>query len=252
LLYAWILRHSDHVFVQSDLLKRRVCAHGIDPRRVSPIVTGFSPSEIRAASRLPDSANGGPLTIVYLGTLNASRQLDVVIDALALLHAQGVAARLLLIGAAANTADRAQLESRAASTAMTAHVEFTGYLPHAQALEQAARADIGLSPIPPLPIFEVASPTKLIEYMALGLPVVANDHPEQKMILSESRAGICTPWGARHFARAVRWLGAHSVSERMAIGARGRDWVKVNRSYTSIADGVERKCLEVIARKIAE
>ncbi len=45
LLYAWILRHSDHVFVQSDLLKSRVCAHGIDPRRVSPIVTGFSPSE---------------------------------------------------------------------------------------------------------------------------------------------------------------------------------------------------------------
>ncbi len=189
---------------------------------------------------------------MYLGTLNASRQLDVVIDALALLHAQGVAARLLLIGTADDAADQAQLESYAASTAMTSQVEFTGYLPHAQAIEQAARADIGLSPIPRLAIFEVASPTKLIEYMALGLPVVANDHPEQKMILAESRAGICTPWGARHFARAVRWLGAHSVSERMAIGKRGRDWVELNRTYASIADDVERKCLEVIARKIPE
>jgi len=88
--------------------------------------------------------------------------------------------------------------------------------------------------------------------MALGMPVVANDHPEQRAILRESRAGVCVPWAARHFARAVRWLASRGSEERAAMGARGRAWVENNRTYARIADGVERKCLEAIGRDRAE
>jgi hypothetical protein len=40
-----------------------------------------------------------------------------------------------------------------------------------------------------------ASPTKLVEYMALGKAVVANDHPDQRMVLEQSGAGICVTVG---------------------------------------------------------
>jgi glycosyltransferase involved in cell wall biosynthesis len=251
LLYKVILPRSDHVFVQSDLLKRNVCARGMDPRRVSPIVTGFGLSEIHARPHVPDSARGAPLTLVYLGTLNPNRRLEIAIDALALVRRAGLSARLLLIGAPDYPADMEKLKRHAVTAGVAEHVEFTGFLPQVQALELASRADIGISPIPRSPIFEVGSPTKLVEYMALGLPVVANDHPEQKMVLAQSRAGVCVPWGARHFARGVRWIAAHSLAERASIGARGRAWVEANRTYASIADDVERRCLEVIARKRA-
>lgn len=249
LLYKVILPRSDHVFVQSELLKRNVCAKGMDPKRVSPIVTGFGLSEIHAREHVPDSTKGGPLTLVYLGTLNPNRRLEIAIDALALVRRDGLNARMLFIGAPDYPADMEKLQRHAANAGVAEHVEFTGFLPQAEALELASRADIGLSPIPRSPIFEVGSPTKLVEYMALGLPVVANDHPEQKMVLAESRAGVCVPWHARHFARGVRWLAAHSIAERASIGGRGRVWVEANRTYASIADDVERRCLEVIARK---
>jgi glycosyltransferase involved in cell wall biosynthesis len=87
-----------------------------------------------------------------------------------------------------------------------------------------------------------------VEYLALGCPVVANDHPEQRLILRESRAGVCVPWGARHFARAVRWLMARSQAERAAMGSRGRAWVECNRTYARIADQMERTLIAVVAR----
>ncbi len=110
-----------------------------------------------------------------------------------------------------------------------------------------ASADICLSPIHRSPILDVGSPTKLIEYLALGMPVVANDHPEQKVILQASRAGVCVPWGAQYFARAVRWLMRRSPAEREAMGSRGRAWVETNRTYALIAADVERTCIAVLA-----
>jgi glycosyltransferase involved in cell wall biosynthesis len=180
--------------------------------------------------------------------LNAERRLEVLVDMLALLRSGGMNAKLLLVGHSENPRDRRLLEERAAQLNVTALVEFTGFLPHAEALRRVGEADIGISPIDRGPVFDVGSPTKMIEYMALGLPVVANDHPEQRFILSESRAGVCVPWGARHYARAVRWLMSRGPDERARMGARGRVWVEQNRTYARIADEVERTCLDVIAR----
>jgi len=56
------------------------------------------------------------------------------------------------------------------------------------------------------------------------------------------------PWGAGHFARAVRWLMARSRVERTAMGTRGRAWVEKNRSYARIADEMERAFTTILAR----
>jgi len=239
LLYRWIMPRSDHVFVQSDRMKKNVCAHGIPPTKVSPILTGFDLTGILPVKpRDPNSV--ASTTLAYLGTLESSRHLEVLVDMLAQLRAAGMNARLLLIGDADKPQHRLLLERCAQELGMTQHVQLTGFLPQAEALCLIEASDICISPIFRSPILEVGSPTKLIEYMALGLPVIANDHPEQEEILRESRAGVCVPWGARHFARAVTWLMKRSRTERAAMGARGRAWVEANRTYARIADEVER------------
>jgi len=199
-------------------------------------------------NRESQPADGPSITVAYLGTLNAGRRLEVLVDMLALLRSSGMNARLLLVGHAENPRDRLLLEQRAAERNVTPHLEITGFLPQSEALKRISEAHVGLSPFYPSPILDVASPTKLVEYLALGMPVVANDHPEQRLILRETRAGVCVPWGARHFARAVRWLMSRSRAERAEMGARGRTWVEQNRTYARIADDVERTCIEVIAR----
>jgi glycosyltransferase involved in cell wall biosynthesis len=170
----------------------------------------------------------------------------VLVDILAELRQRGMNARLLIVGDGERPRDRSMIEAQAEQSGVLSHVEITGFLPQVDAWTRLREADVCLSPFYPTPILDSTSPTKLIEYMALGVPVVANDHPEQRPILRQSRAGVRVPWGARFFARAVCWLMQRSPEERREMGARGRAWVEANRTYARIADGVERTCLDLL------
>jgi glycosyltransferase involved in cell wall biosynthesis len=247
-LYRWILPRSDHVFAQSERMKSNFCAQGIDPAKISCIVTGFGLSEIHATAQAEARQPHGSITLSYLGTLGAERQLGVLIDMLALLRREKIDVKLLLVGHADRARDAALLREHAQRLGVEPQMEITGFLPQQEALRRIASSHICLSPIFRSPIFDVGSPTKLIEYMALGMPVVANDHPEQKAILAESRCGVCVPWSGRHFARAVRWLLKRTPQERAAMGQRGREWVVANRTYASIADEVEQVFRRLPAR----
>jgi glycosyltransferase involved in cell wall biosynthesis len=205
--------------------------------------------EVKPVERASGGGRGAPLTLAYLGTLQRERRLEILIDMLAELGRRGVYARLLLVGDGEVVEDRLAIERRADALGVRGQIEITGRLPRLEALERVGRADICLSPIFPSPMFDGASPTKLVEYLALGLPVVANSHPDQSLVLRGSRAGVCVPWGARHFARAVHWLARRNDDELIAIGVRGRAWVEKHRSYTGIADDFERACVEATAAR---
>jgi glycosyltransferase involved in cell wall biosynthesis len=244
-LYRWILPRSAWVFVQSSRMAKDVATHGVDPSKMSPILTGFGLKDISFAR---PQAHTGTRTIAYLGTLSADRRLEVLIDALAELRKLSLDVRLLLIGHADRDRDRRLLEERARSLGVAESLEITGFMPQREALQRLAGADVALSPIVRSPIYDVGSPTKLIEYLALGVPVVANDHPEQREILNQSRAGVCVPWGGRYFARGIRWLLARPQAEILEMSQRGRHWVETHRTYKVIADDVEQRCLSVIER----
>jgi len=249
LLYRWILPRCDHAFVQSEQMRHDVAAHGIDPQKLTPVPMGIAAADVRAARDPPASAAQPrlPLTLAYLGTLNTQRRLEVLVEMLALLHERGLAARLLFVGGGDEADDGPRLERRAAALGVLQHIEITGQLPRAAALARVQSADIGLSPFFPTAVLRSTSPTKLVEYLGLGLPVVANDHPEQRRVLADSRAGVCVPWGARYFARGVAWLAARGAAERLRMGESGRQWVLAHRTYERIADELECKYQELLA-----
>ena len=242
-LHKWIIPRSDHVFVQSQRMAEDFIAQGANPTQLTPIVTGIDLVGITPLERSTRPKKDGPLTIGYLGTLVRQRRLDVLVDMLDELKRRGVNARLLLIGDGAAPDDRLFIEQRARDLGLESQVEITGFLPRPAALELIRTADVCVSPFRPSPALEVASPTKLVEYMALGLPVVANSHPDQSVVLAQSRAGVCVPWGARHFARGVHWLARRDEAELAAMGERGQAWVAKHRTYCGIADDFESSCL---------
>lgn len=239
LLYRWILPRADHVFAQSEQMKRDLCARGVAPSKITPVPMGVELSDIPAQTREPGSTQGREIVIGYLGVITAERQLGMLVDMLAELRRAALPARLLFVGDAQIPADRRAIEDRARDLGLSDLMEITGFLPRAQALERILQSDVCVSPFYPTPILLSTSPTKLVEYLALGLPVIANNHPEQRLALQESRAGLCVPWGARHFARAVRWLAVRSPEVRREMGKRGRAWVEAHRTYDRIATSVE-------------
>ncbi len=245
-LRHWLVPRSDHIFVQSQRMADDFRALGADERSLTPIVTGIDLDGVEPRNSQMANPASRPLTIVYIGTLARQRRLEILVDMLAELRRRGTIAKLLFVGDGEYAEDRDAILHRALSLNLTDQIEITGFLPRREALRLAATADIGVSPFHPSPILDVASPTKLIEYLALGLPAVANSHPDQSLVLRESRAGVCVPWGAKYFARAVHWLALHSPEERAAMGLRGRHWVEAHRSYATIADDFERAALRVL------
>ena len=249
LLYRWILPRCDHAFVQSEQMKQDLGRRSIDVGKLTPVPMGIDISGIPTPvphRHTHQTSGDKPLLLGYLGTLNRQRKLDVLVDMLAIIKSQGRTASLLFVGDGEHAEDRQRIIDRATSLGVQDDVEITGFLPRDAALRRIMQVDIALSPFFPTMVLNSTSPTKLVEYLALGLAVVANRHPEQRAILRATRAGVCVPWNPRHFARAALWIAKQSDAVRARMVERGRTWVVQNRDYARIADAVEQKYAELL------
>ena len=243
ILYRIVIRLANHSFVQSEQMKRDIAAYGVPIDRMTPVPMGVPSRLLSWASTNPSAVVTG--RIVYLGTLTSVRRLHMLIDAFALVHQRYPAATLLMIGEGDKPQNRSSLEQLAANLGLADVVQFTGFVPIEKAWSYAASAAVCMSPFYPTPVLNSASPTKLVEYLALGRPVVCNNHPEQSEIIKESGAGLCVNWGAQAFADAMVWMLEHP-DEAETMAAKGPAWVAANRTYPIIAENVWRKYQELL------
>ena len=159
-------------------------------------------------------------------------------------RAQVPAAKLFLVGRGDAPEDERFLLTEARKLGLEDALVLTGQLTRAEALECVADADVCVSPLPRGPLMDGASPTKLVEYMAMGKAVVANDHPEQRSLLERSGGGYCVEYDVQAFADAILRVLADPDAAR-EMGRRGRRYVLQHRSYASISEIAERELRRV-------
>ena len=228
LLYRVICRFATHVFVQSEEMKRSLGTHGVGSDRMTAVPMGVDLSQFEPVANTPAPRSS---SIVYLGSLGRERHLEFLVDAFARVRKQVGDARLILIGEGDEREDRPNLERYVAESGLSDDVEFTGFMSRTAALEIVGKAAVGASPIRPTPMYDVASPTKILEYMAAGVPAVANDQPDQRDVLAESGGGLCTPYDVEAFADALITV-LNDPARAAEMGRRGRAYVGERRSYT--------------------
>ena len=157
---------------------------------------------------------------VYVGAITANRGLAEMLAAHAAL-ADALGAGLHLAG----PFHPASLEGetrRQAPAGVTVH----GRLARAGVAELLGRCQVGLAVLHPTPSYLEAYPTKLFEYQAAGLPVVASDFDVIRPFVEPDDCGLLVdPLDAGAVARAVRWLLEHPA-EAQAMGERGRQAVR--------------------------
>jgi glycosyltransferase involved in cell wall biosynthesis len=240
MLYKILLPAADHVFVQSEAMRRDVATHGIPLSKLTAVPMGIkldggaSAPAATSRRRIPE----GQPCFMYLGSLSRERRIDFLLRVLARVLRHAPDAKLYLVGKGELPGDEDFIRQEAENLGVTNSVVFTGQLPR--------QAAFCVSPIFPTPIFNMASPTKLVEYMAMGKAVVANTHPDQKLLIDESGCGYCVPWDEDAFADAIlKLMRAPELARSM--GERGRRYVIEHRSYGVIATTVERAMLRVVA-----
>ena len=231
-VYKWLMHRADHVFVQSEQMKRDVAGYGVPVNKMTPVPMGVPPALLDWQVENPTDVVAG--RIVYVGTMAGIRRLETLIEAFALVVAHRPDATLIMVGDGDLPSERAFLEREAQRLGVAGQVLFTGFIPMEEAWRYAASAQVCVSPFFPTFVLRSTSPTKLNEYFALERPVVANDHPEQSAAIKESESGLCVQWGAASFSGAILWL-LNNPQEAEEMAVKGTVWVKKNRTYDRIA-----------------
>jgi len=249
LLYRLVLPHADHVFVQSDQMALDLARRGIAGARMTAVPMGVD-LELAQAQRIAASDDARLVhkqVLVYLGTLDRARSIDMLFRMLALVVAKAPAAVLVLAGDTEDAQHRIWLQAEAARAGVAASVIWTGWQPAGAALRYVRAAQVGLSPFPRGELLDSASPTKAIEYMALGIPVVVNDNPDQQQVVAAAACGLCVALGADTFAAAVLTLLDDPV-RRAQMGWAGQRYVTQHRGYDTISQRLALSYREIFER----
>lgn len=242
-LYKIVLPLADHIFVQTEGMKLNIISYGLPAHKMTAVPMGVSTKLFNWIKTANVSIE--PNSIVYLGTLARSRRLEMLLEAFVVVLKKYPDATLYMVGRGDTADDRLYLERFATQLNITKRIIFTGFVPIEQAWAFAAKGAVCISPIYPTFIFLQGSPTKLYEYMALSRPVIANDHPEQLLALTESGAGLCVPWQAEEFATAIVSLlnNPHKAEEMAKFGP---SWVAKNRRYDLVAAKVFSQYQQIV------
>ena len=239
MLDSIVLPRADHVFVQSEQM-REALADRVPRARMTPVPMGVD----LEATGAPDLAAAedprlrGRRVLVYLGVMDRIRHIDILLEMLVPLRDWHPTVLLAMVGDTQDAAYRNWLRARAEKLGVADCVLWTGWLPTRDAWRYVCAAEVGLSPIPRSPLLDVGSPTKPLEYLALGVPVVGNDNPDQVRLVHESGSGLCVPWSADAFACGVSTILSMPKDERARMAARGKSYILQRRGYHVIASGL--------------
>ncbi|MGH7174823.1 MAG: glycosyltransferase family 4 protein [Minisyncoccia bacterium] len=249
ILYRIVGPRADYIFVQSERMRQDLTARGIPLHQTMAVPMCVDP-EFFSLERISSTCAefDGREVVAYLGNCERMRRPEFLLNVIAMLKKARPKILLLLIGDAVEEQDRAWLRAEVEARGCREHVRITGWTTPVDAMAYLAQARLAYSLTPPDPILDPATPTKLVEYMAMGKPVVANAHPDQSVVLERSGAGYCLPFDAQAFATATVELLDNPVRAR-EMGERGRCYVLSHRSYLEMAKQVEAAYRSIMERR---
>ncbi len=196
--------------------------------------------EARAAERAALGIPPERRVIVYLGLLADYQGVPQLLAALAQLRAQDVPVSCLVMGFPGVEA----YSERAHAMGLTAQdVVFTGKIPYDRAPEYLALGDVAVAP----KLSATEGSGKILNYMAMGLPVVAYDTPVSREYLG-SLGVYAAPLGdVTALAHALASVVA-DPSAAQALGERLREradrhfsWARTGRQLMHIYQGLPGK-----------
>ncbi|MBI2900669.1 MAG: glycosyltransferase family 4 protein [Planctomycetes bacterium] len=184
-------------------------------------------------ARFPPPTAAGPARLVYAGQFHDWKGVDVMIAAVARLSGVGA----LILGGR----DDAGLRARAREFGVEDRIEWGGFVPQEEIARRLRRGDVGVVPTRALNGQEIAaSPLKLFEYMAAGIPVIASDLPSIRDVVRDGENGLLFREGD---PEALAAAARRAIAEGRALAERARGDV---RSYTWAARA--RRIVDIIAR----
>ena len=192
--------------------------NGANPERFDP--DRVDGSRVRAALGLNDS-----LVVGWTGILREWHGLELLLNATAALS--GIT--ILLVG---DGPAKASIERRASALGMADRVRITGRVPHADIPRFIAAMNIA---VVVADYTAVASPMKLLEYMAMRRAVLAPRTENIADVIQDGVDGVLFgPGNQNELSESIRHLAA-DASLREKLGQEARQKITLQRNWGNIA-----------------
>ena len=191
------LRTANKVLVSNnDTAKVIINEYGVTPERISIVPNGVDLSLFNGAEKK------NPKKVVFAGAMYYHRGLDVLIEAIPKIIKKIPDAKFILLGSG-NELEK--LKGIVLEKNLERSVEFKGWIEREKIPENISDASIGIGPLRLTDVTSRALPIKVLEYMAVSLPIIAQKGTLSDDVLVNEKNGYFVD-GAEDLAEKISSL----------------------------------------------
>ena len=167
----------------------------------------------------PEWKFGKAFMVGYVGTVSIQEGLDILLDIADEIRSRGrTDVHFVCVGGGPGLAGLRRL---AEERDLEQLVTFTGRVPDKELLEILSTADVCVNPDRPCEMNNISTMIKIMEYMALGKPIVQFDLKEGRFSAGDASLYADNERMMQDFADKILWLLEHP-EERGRMGMAGR------------------------------
>lgn len=176
---------------------------------------------------------GNRPVILYFGAIHQLREIDILIKAMPFVLSKVGDAVLVLLGPVTSDYHK-KLEILKENLKLKDCVKFASPVPREKVCDWITTANVTISPIPLEDYYVVSSPTKAVESLACGTPIVATRIPDQQELIEKSGGGICVDFTPEGLADGICDILSNPQRAKQ-MGQAGREYIQKYRSYDVLA-----------------
>jgi glycosyltransferase involved in cell wall biosynthesis len=210
------IRRCTEILAISPMLAQSYIDLGAANNRVKTVPVGV---DLNLALIHQAGPRNGIFIAVSHGTISVERGLKLMIEAVNMLIQRMPDLRLRLVGAT-DSAEH-MIRELTTKTAAESHIDVLPPVPNDQIPGILAECHCGISLLEPSPYFEASPPIKVVEFLAAGLPVIANDLPSHRLYLKNLLNAMIVDYSAQSLASALENLiRDEDLRMRLSSGAK--------------------------------
>ena len=224
-----LYRSANHIVTVTEAQRTAIVAGGVSLERVSVVPNGVDRAFLESGAT--GARGDSRFVVTYIGTIGMAHRLETLLEAAALLrHDPRFAFRLVGEGA------RREALERQARTAGLSNVEFCGEQPRGDVPRWIAESSACAVLLRRDPVFRTVVPSKILEIMAIGRPILLGVEGEASALVDRAGAGVLLePENAAQLAAAIRSL-AQNPDLCSRLGESGRKFVAREFSRELLAE----------------
>lgn len=213
-------RVSDVVVVTNMSYKGlAVSRGGVPSENVFVVRNGPNRETFKPVPPNPARKNGKNYLIGYVGNMSVQDGLDILLDIVQ--HVKNSGRRDVLFTCVGGGTELNKLKKMVEDKDLLDTVHFTGRVSDEDLLEILSTADVCVNPDRPSEMNDISTMIKIMEYMALGKPIVQFDAKEGRFSAQEASLYASKNDGVANFAAKIIWL-LDRPEERKKMGELGR------------------------------